>query len=205
MASCLRLHSTTMLQAGHSLLPRRWHCSDSGDFRVFRASILEFRPRLGNRRIDSGDFRGFRASILDFRPKLGNRCTDSGDFWVFRAAILEFRPRLANRCTDSGDFRGFRAVILYFRPRLGNRCTDSGHFRVFRAVILDFRPRIGNRCSNGGLQAKLIFVAATKIRVGRGTSQQRRTAGETNLRRRNEDQSRTRNIAATATKGEIFR
>ena len=126
MASCLRLHSTTMLQAGHSLLPRRWHCSDSGDFRVFRASILEFKPRL------------------------------------------------ANRCTDSGDFRGFLAVILDFRPRLGNRCTDSGHFRVFRAVIQDFRPRIGNRCSNGGLQAKLIFVAATKIRVGRGTSQQRR-------------------------------
>ena len=170
MASCLRLHSTTMLYSK-----------------------------------DSAHFRGFRAVILYFRPRLGNRCTDSGDFRVFRASILDFRPRL------------------------GNRCADSGHFRVFRAVILDFRPGIGNRCSNGGLQAKLIFVAATKIRVGRGTSQQRRTtgetnlrrsyedqnwtqniaqrrtAGETNLRRCNEDQSRTRNIAATATKGEIFR
>ena len=170
-----------MLQAGHSLLPLRWHCSDSGDFRGFPAVILEFGPKLANRCIDSGDLLGFRASILDFRPKLGNRCTDSGHFW------------------------GFPAVILDFRPRLGNRCTDSGHFRVFRAVILDFRPGIGNRCSNGGLQAKLIFVAATKIRVGRGTSQQRRTAGETNFLRSNEDQSRTRNIAATAAKGEIFR
>ena len=170
-----------MLQAGHSLLPRRWHCSDSGDFRGFPAVILEFGPKLANRCIDSGDLLGFRASILDFRPKLGNRCTDSGDLLGFRASIL------------------------------------------------DFKPRIENHRSNVGLQAKLIFVAATKIRVGRGTSQQRRTtgetnlrrsyedqnwtqniaqrrtAGETNLRRCNEDQSRTRNIAATATKGEIFR
>ena len=153
MASCLRLHPTTMLQAGHSLLPLRWHCSDSGDFRGFHAVILDFKPRIGN------------------------------------------------RCTDSGDFRGFRAVILYFRPRIGNRCIDSGDFWVFRAAILEFRPRIGNQCSNGGLQAKLIFVAATKIRVGRGTSQQRRTVGETNLRCRKEDQSRTRNIAQRRTAG----
>ena len=123
---------------------------------------------------DSAHFRGFRASILDFKPRLANQCTDSGDFRVFRAVILDFRPRLGNRCTDSGDFWVFRAAILEFRPRLGNRCTDLGHFRVFRAVILDFRPRIENHRSNGGLQAKLIFVAATKIRVGRGISQQRR-------------------------------
>ena len=119
-------------------------------------------------------FRGFHAVILDFRPRLANRCIDSGDFRVFRAVILDFRSKLRNRCIDSGDFRGFRAVILDFRPRLGNRCTDSGHFRGFRASILDFKPRIVNHRSNGGLQAKLIFVAATKIRVGRGTSQQRR-------------------------------
>ena len=144
--------------------------------------------------------------------------------------ILDFRSKLANQCTDSGDLLGFRAAILEFRPRLGNRCTDSGDFRGFRAVILDFKPRIVNHRSNGGLQAKLIFVAATKIRVGRGIShqrrivggtnlrrrnedqnrtrkspQQRRTAGETNLRRCNVDQSRTRNIVATAAEGEIFR
>ena len=153
MASCLRLHSTTMLQEGHSLLPRRWHCSDSGDFR------------------------GFPAVILDFRPRLGNRCTDSGHFRVFRAVILDFRPRLGNRCIDSGDFRGFRAAILDFRPRIGNRCKEPGQFRGFHAVILEFKPRIVNHRSNSGLQAKLIFVVAMKIRVGRGISQQRRTAG----------------------------
>ena len=163
MASCLRLHSTTMLQAGHSLLPLRWHCNDSGDFR------------------------GFPAVILEFGPRIGNRCTDSGDFRGFPAVILDFRPRIGNRCTDSGDLLGFRAVILDFRPKLANRCTDSGDLLVFRAVILDFGPRIVNHRSNGGLQAKLIFVAATKIRVGRGTSQQRRTAGETNFLRSNED------------------
>ena len=148
-----------------------------------------------------GRFPGFRAVILDFRPRLGNRCTDSGHFRVFRAVILDFRPRLGNRCIDPGDLLGFRASILDFRPRIGNRCIDSGDFWVFRAAILEFRPRIGNQCSNGGLQAKLIFVAATKIRVGRGTSQQRRTVGETNLRCRKEDQSRTRNIAPRPTAG----
>ena len=125
-----------------------------------------------------------------FRTFLGFPCSDSG----FQAQTCESMHRF-------GRFPGFRAVILDFRPRLGNRCTDSGHFRVFRAVILDFRPGIGNRCSNGGLQAKLIFVAATKIRVGRGTSQQRRTTGETNLRRSYEDQNWTQNIAQRRTAG----
>ena len=92
----------------------------------------------------------------------------------FRAVILDFKPRLANRCTDLGDFRVFRAVILDFRSKLANQCTDSGDLLGFRAAILEFRPRIENHRSNGGLQAKLIFVAAMKIRVGRGISQQRR-------------------------------
>ena len=91
-----------MLQAGHSLLAQRWHCSDSGDFRGFPAVILEFGPRIGNRCIDLGDFLGFRAVIMDFRPKLGNRCTDSGDFRGFHAVILDFRPRLGNRCSNGG-------------------------------------------------------------------------------------------------------
>ena len=112
--------------------------------------------------------------ILDFKPRLANRCTDLGDFRVFRAVILDFRPRLGNRCTDLGDFRVFRAVILDFRSKLANQCTDSGDLLGFRAAILEFRPRIENHRSNGGLQAKLIFVAAMKIRVGRGISQQRR-------------------------------
>ena len=143
--------------------------------------------------------------ILDFRPRLGNRCIDSGDFRVFRAVILEFGPRIGNRCIDLGDFRGFHAVILEFKPRIVNHRSNSG-LQAKLIFVAATKIRVGRGTSrNGGLQAKLIFVAATKIRVGRGSSQQRRTAGETNLRRRNEDQNRTRNIAATASEVEIFR
>ena len=109
-----------------------------------------------------------RASILNFKPRLANRCKLFPDSTLFRALILNFKPRIGNRCKEPVHSRGFRAAILDFRPRIGNRCIDSGDFRGFRAVILDFRPRIGNQCSNGGLQAQLIFVAATKVSVGRG-------------------------------------
>ena len=52
---------------------------------------------------DSGMFRGcglgaFRAVILDFRPRLGNRCKVLPVFTLLRASILDFRLRLANRC-----------------------------------------------------------------------------------------------------------
>ncbi|MGM9743819.1 MAG: hypothetical protein ACI3Y3_01270, partial [Candidatus Cryptobacteroides sp.] len=41
----------------------------------------------------------FRASILDFRPKLGNRCKLFPVYALQRASILDFRPRLGNRCS----------------------------------------------------------------------------------------------------------
>ncbi|MCI7749436.1 MAG: hypothetical protein MSH61_03660 [Bacteroidales bacterium] len=39
-----------------------------------RASILDFKPKLANRRKLFPVYTLFRASILDFRPRLGNRC-----------------------------------------------------------------------------------------------------------------------------------
>ena len=39
-----------------------------------------------------------RASILDFRAKLGNRCKVFPVYTIFRASIHDFRPRLGNRC-----------------------------------------------------------------------------------------------------------
>ena len=39
------------------------------------------------------------ASILDFRPSLGNRCMLFPVYPLFRASILKFKPRLANRCS----------------------------------------------------------------------------------------------------------
>ena len=40
------------------------------------------------------------ASILDFKPRLGNRCKDFPENNLLRASILDFKPRLANRCKD---------------------------------------------------------------------------------------------------------
>ena len=39
------------------------------------------------------------ASILDFKPKLGNRCKLFPDYTLLRASILDFNPRLGNRCS----------------------------------------------------------------------------------------------------------
>ena len=40
-----------------------------------------------------------RASILDFKAKLGNRCKVFLGNSLFRASILKFKPRLGNRCS----------------------------------------------------------------------------------------------------------
>ena len=69
---------------------------------------------------------------------------------------------------------GFRAAILEFRPRIENHRSNGG-LQAKLIFVAAKKIRVGRGTSrNGGLQAKLIFVAATKIRVGRGTSQQRR-------------------------------
>ena len=67
--------------------------------RLIRASILDFRPRLGNHCMDLSVYALQRASILDFRARLGNRCKVLLVYTLFRASILDFRPRLANRCS----------------------------------------------------------------------------------------------------------
>ena len=71
--------------------------------------------------------------------------------------------------------RVFRAAILDFKPRIENHRSNVGlQEKLIFVAETKIRVGRGNRCSNGGLQAKLIFVAATKIRVGRETSQQLR-------------------------------
>ena len=72
----------------------RMHAED----RLLRASILDFKPRLGNRCRVLPVYTIFRASILDFRAKLGNRCKVLPVYALLRASILDFRPRLENRC-----------------------------------------------------------------------------------------------------------
>ena len=65
----------------------------------------------------------FRASILNFKPRLGNRCKLFPDSTLFRALILDFKPRLANRCKLFPDYTLLRASILDFRARLANHCS----------------------------------------------------------------------------------
>ena len=40
------------------------------------------------------------ATILDFRPRIGNHCSTTGHFGDFRATILDFKPRIENRCSQ---------------------------------------------------------------------------------------------------------
>ncbi|MDD6112788.1 MAG: hypothetical protein PUB70_00485 [Bacteroidales bacterium] len=44
--------------------------------RLLPASILDFKPRLENRRKETLKNSPKAASILDFRPRLANRCKD---------------------------------------------------------------------------------------------------------------------------------
>ena len=63
------------------------------------------------------------ASILDFKPKLGNRCKETLKNSPKAASILDFKPRLGNRCKDFPENNLLRALILDFKPKLGNRCS----------------------------------------------------------------------------------
>ena len=65
------------------------------------------------------------ASILDFRPRLGNRCSQEVKTGAIRASILDFKPRLANRCSQKVKTGANRASILDFKPRLANRCSQE--------------------------------------------------------------------------------
>ena len=49
--------------------------------------------------LETTDSLTFRASILDFRAKLGNRCKLFPVNTLFRASILDFKAKLANRCS----------------------------------------------------------------------------------------------------------
>ena len=62
------------------------------------------------------------ASILDFKPRLGNHCKVFPVYTLFRASILDFRAKLENRCKVFPLYTLLRALILDFKPRLENRC-----------------------------------------------------------------------------------
>ena len=63
------------------------------------------------------------ASILDFRPELGNRCKLFPVYTLFRASILDFKAKLANRCKFFPVYTLFLASIRDFKAKLANRCS----------------------------------------------------------------------------------
>ena len=130
-------------RAGATDGTRAGGCAEDG---LLRASILDFRPRLGNRCKVLPVYAILRASILDFRLKLENRCRVFPGNAFQRASILDFKPRLGNRCKVFPVYTLFRASILDFKPRLGNRCKVLPVYALLRSSILDFKPRLENRC-----------------------------------------------------------
>ena len=123
----------------------------------------------------------FRASILDFRPRFGNRCNVFPVLALFRASILDFRPRFGNQCKLFPVYALFRASILDFRPRLANRCKVLPVYAILRASILDFKPKLANRCSviaaavRNGPPATAVVAAIFRVRFY-SSLPQRRTA-----------------------------
>ena len=142
MASCPRLHSTTLLQAGRSSLPQRWLESDAGRccgvvrrhsggflLRIMPPSwhpVPACTPRLRCRRAILRCRNDGAAAILDFKPRLANRCSQKVKSGAIHASILDFKLRLANRCSQEVKSGAIRASILDFKPRLGNRCQRRG-------------------------------------------------------------------------------
>ena len=137
VASCPRLHSTTLLQANRSSLPQR---PLQAELFYFAATALRRRncSTLRQRKLASD------AAPLRQRPLQAGHSTRRHDS---TAVIPDFRPRLANRCSKEIKTGAIRAVIPDFKPRLANRCSKEVKTRANRASILDFRPRLANRCS----------------------------------------------------------
>ena len=135
------------------------------------ASILDFRPRLGNRcrKAVAQRQRGPRPILIFVAAKKnGSACSGRSSNYVSRptlifvaaaengppadrryataALIRDFMPKLENRCKKTLENDLSAAVIPDFRPRLGNRCKECLKNTPAAAVILDFRGEFGNRC-----------------------------------------------------------
>ena len=86
------------------------------------------------------------ASILDFKPRLGNRCRFLPGNVLGSAVILDLRGSIWESLQGLPGNALVTAAILDFKPRLGNRCMVLRGNDLQRAVILDFKPRLENRC-----------------------------------------------------------
>ena len=78
------------------------------------------------------------ASILDFKPRLGNRCKLFHDYTLLRASIHDFRLRLGNRCKKPSRTAQRLHRFLISSPNLGIDVSFSPEtsFCVHRFLIL---------------------------------------------------------------------
>ena len=89
-----------------------------------------------------------RASILDFRARLGNRCKVLPVYALLRASILDFRPKLENRCR--GEW--FRLLQPSLPPQRSASDSNlrSGKEEWFR-LQQPSRTQAGTGCHEGGI------------------------------------------------------
>ena len=99
-----------------------------------RASILDFRARLGNRCKLFPVYTLFRASILDFKPKFGNRCS------VIAAAVRNGPLAASVAATSSASGSNFRSGKEEW-PACGlSWRTQAGTGRHEGGIILSKKP-----------------------------------------------------------------
>ena len=117
--------------------------------RLLRASILDFRPRLGNRCRVLPVYALLRASILDFRPKLENRCR--GEWFRLLQPSLPPQRFASDSNLRSGKEEWFRLQRSWWQRSSASdsnfRSVKEERFRLQRA----WRTQAGTGCHEGGI------------------------------------------------------
>ena len=114
------------------------------------ASILDFKPRLGNRcrKAVAQRQRGQRPIPIFLAAKKNGPLAAAVAATIFRVRF-KFSLRQQRMVSPADRRRKVRAAsILDFKPRLGNHCRFLPGNDLQRAAILDFKPRLGNRCKD---------------------------------------------------------
>ena len=117
-------------------------------YALLRASILDFKARLGNRCRVLPVYALLRASILDFKPKLGNRCS------VLAAAVRNGPPTVVVAAT-----RSVSDSILRCREEERFRLQRSWRQRDLRPILI-FVAAKENGFAGSGRSGRALSVAA---------------------------------------------
>ena len=149
MASCPRLHATTLLQAGHSSLPQRSYAG--GTVQLCGNEKWNQTPYRSGNDLPQAELFYFAAKKIGIGRVIVAATTFRRRTILLAASMVLQRflisgGQFGNRCIHWAHSVDLRAVILDFWPRLANRCSQKAKTGANRASILDFRPRLANRC-----------------------------------------------------------